>query len=94
VNFEYEKIPDDPVSFAQWLSQQPENIQRAAQAFPLGHPVQLNERMMWVVGYSVDGEVVAMPKNPTALTDEEFQAATHDCVLLDPDELIRSSPRH
>ena len=87
-------VPDDPVEFALWVERQSQPVKDAAKAFPLGHPLELNGIVFWVVGYSPEGYVVTIRKDPTTIDIEQLQVEVDKATIIDPGTIKPTTTRH
>lgn len=87
-------IPADDEGCRQWLLQQPQHVQEAARLFPLGSPVQLPGKLVWVVGYTPEGGLVTIISNPREITTEQMTQQIHECIVLDSQKCLTITPRH
>jgi hypothetical protein len=84
-------IPEDPDEFERWVQKQVAPMQRAARVFPIGTSPIVPIRV-YIVGYSHDGEAVAILTDPRAMTEEALREEVKHALLLDPDQFQGGGP--
>lgn len=72
IEFDY-GVPDDPEQLKLWLALQTPEVQEAAKSWPIGQPFSIRDQLFWVVGYTPEGDLVCIKRDPATLTLSEFQ---------------------
>ena len=88
-------LPDNPADLEEWLKSKPPEVRAAAKVFPIGHEFHIRDQTFWTVGYSPEGYIVALKKNPQEMTELEFKNAVEQGAdVLDPNALMAIVTRH
>jgi hypothetical protein len=93
IEFDY-GVPADPALFAKWLEAQPAEVQEAARLFPLAKTIHIRDITYWVVGYTPEGALVCIKRDPALLDPETFQRLVEACDLLDPKAIVDIATKH
>lgn len=87
-------IPLEPKELEEWLSQQPLAVQEAARLFPLRSELHIGETRYWIVGFSPDGALVCIRRDPKHVTVAEFKFLVQQADLLDPHAILDYATKH